>query len=155
MTSHPEFVGRVDFSSSCPGQVNPPAEIYKMNGVSHGTAVASIIGAAGDNGSCGVGVAPLVTLSGCLFQGSSLSYAEMLVYGLDTFDISQNSWGIESCRDQDRRLQEADCPFQYEPSQAFPCHYCDFSSIEQGMNLRKLCRLSRSIKYPPPIIDST
>jgi hypothetical protein len=134
LISHPEFEGRVDISASCPGQLDPAPEVYESGDMSHGTAIASIVGAAGDNGDCGVGIAPLVTLSGCRFSDSQLSYAEMLAYNLETFDISQNSWGVESCQDQDRRLQEKECPFKFEESTAYPCDYCDFSAIQQGTN---------------------
>ena len=134
MISHPEFEGRVDISSSCPDELDPAPEVYESDSFSHGTAVASIVGAAGDNDDCGVGIAPLVTLSGCRFSDSQMTYAELLVYNLESFDISQNSWGVESCQDQDRRLQEKECPFKFEESSAFPCDYCDFSAIEQGTN---------------------
>lgn len=64
-----------------------------------GNTVASILGAAGGNDQCGVGVAPEVTFSTCrppnnitsLISGPSLSSA-FLAYNVDRMDISQNSW---------------------------------------------------------------
>jgi subtilisin-like proprotein convertase family protein len=50
---------------------------------------------------------------------------------LDSYDISQNSWGIDACEDRsrrDRQLQNGGCPFQFDPPNGdqSPCEVCDF-----------------------------
>lgn len=104
-------------------------------GFSHGTSVASIVGAGADNDVCGVGIAPNVTLSSCFFN-TMQTLADLYTYKLDSFDISQNSWGREACPDRNgttvRRLQQSNqCPFTYRESPAYPCLYCDFGSNHQ------------------------
>ena len=49
-----------DWDASCPKDVVP-----KSNADTHGTAVASIVAAVGNNGECAVGIAPQATLSAC------------------------------------------------------------------------------------------
>ena len=130
--SHPEFEGRIDVSASCLGQIRPASSAYE-SGFSHGTAVASIVGAGADNDVCGVGVAPEVGLSSCFFNSRG-TFADMLVYELQAVDVSVNSWGRPSCYDSDtvRRLQQAQCPFTYSESYVFPCLYCDFNNLDRG-----------------------
>jgi subtilisin-like proprotein convertase family protein len=130
-SSHPEFENRIDKDASCPSEVEPIPSAYE-NGFSHGTAVASILGGAAGNDVCGVGIAPNVTMSSCHFN-SNKDFTDLFVYKLTTFDISQNSWGRDSCVDLDgRRLQGPQCPFTFEQSHAFPCEVCDFSNLLLG-----------------------
>jgi kexin len=131
--SHPEFGGRIDVGASCTKEVEPIPDAYE-SGFSHGTAVASIVGAAAGNGVCGVGIAPNVTMSSCHFN-TNKEVDELFIYKLPTFDISQNSWGRATCSDLDetsRRLQDKKCPFTYDQSHVFPCLYCDFDNLQAG-----------------------
>jgi hypothetical protein len=131
-SSHPEFEGRIDFNASCPGEVSPPPEVY-ASGSSHGTAVASILGATAGNDVCGVGIAPEVSISSC-FINSDQTFAGLMTFKLESIDISQNSWGRDTCitHDDNRRLEDAQCPFTYNQSFFFPCLYCDFKDLENG-----------------------
>ena len=132
--SHPEFASRFDVDGSCseykPQQNDPDA--------GHGTNVAGIIGSGADNDFCSVGVAPEVTLSSCFVFGQEQS---LLAEKLESFDISQNSWGLSVCARQHdifvRNLEPADdeCRFQVDVSQfilpsdyEFPCDVCDFTA---------------------------
>lgn len=90
--NHAEFEGRFDVENSCdvylPDTENDPE-------ASHGTACASIIGAAGDNDVCAVGIAPDVTISAC-FQSNEATDeqdAAMLRTKMTNVHISSNSWG--------------------------------------------------------------
>ena len=101
-SDHDEFGDRFDVDASC---TNYDALFYDedrgfYNYTQHGTTVASIIGASGDNRQCAVGVAPEVTISSCkLFDGSftldNILDSNWLIEKLDQFDISQNSVGGE------------------------------------------------------------
>jgi hypothetical protein len=95
----------------------------------HGTAVASILGGGANNGVCAVGVAPEVTISSCYALGNPGS---VLAEKLDSFDISQNSYGTDGCAPTPanrRKLQS--CPFKFQdPGIESPCSVCDFSSSE-------------------------
>jgi len=85
--NHPEFEGRVDVANSCPDT--------SISG-QHGMKVAGILGATANNGHCAAGVAYDVTFSTCTI-GNSFNENDLL-YNLDSFDISQNSWlPIEGC----------------------------------------------------------
>eukprot|EP00536_Pseudo-nitzschia_multiseries_P007897 jgi/Psemu1/256671/estExt_Genewise1Plus.C_1910029 len=68
----------------------------------HGTSVASIIGAAANNGECAVGVAPETTLSWCDGLQPDESFLE---YRLDAMDVSQNSFEIDACTRSTRNKQ--------------------------------------------------
>jgi subtilisin family serine protease len=131
VADHPEFAGRIDRDGSC-DVFEPPPERFESdpNGVFHGTAVASIVGAAGDNDECAVGIAPNVTLSSCYVFGGG----NILATKLDQMDISQNSYGIDGCSKPRRRvLQGGDCPFQFSDTDFdFPCDVCDFNDITPG-----------------------
>lgn len=120
-SSHVEFAGRFDSASSCPNSSPDP----NSEQVGHGTAVAGIVGAAAGNGECSVGIAPKVTLSAC----NIYSYPDYLEHTLNSYDISQNSFGIDGCavRSSGQRILEPmRCPFQFVPTgTAFPCDYCD------------------------------
>ncbi|KAG7362898.1 subtilase family protease [Nitzschia inconspicua] len=131
--THPEFANRIDKEASCPSQLKPISTAYDT-GFSHGTAVASILGAAAENNVCGVGIAPNVTISSCYFN-TNKEFSELFIFKLESFDISQNSWGRETCVDHDklrRILQGSKCPFTYEESHVFPCRVCDFSNLLLG-----------------------
>lgn len=124
---HPEFEGRFDISGSCE-IYEPPAE--ERSTPSHGTAVAAILGGAADNDLCSVGIAPEVTISSCYAFTAGLTILDI---NLDSFDISQNSYGNDGCEEVERkrRLQETfACPFTYDSVSTFPCDVCDFSSVD-------------------------
>lgn len=152
--NHPEFEGRFDIESSCedsttitPNILQQPDESSggSLLNPSHGTHVAGIVGAAANNEVCSVGIAPGVTLSACVAVGSR-SGTTFLTHRWESYDISQNSHGIDGCqalvrkrkrKRRDRELQPplpdtetGPCPFAYEeigvPS---PCQVCEF-----GMN---------------------
>ena len=100
---------------------------------------------------CGVGIAPEVTMSSCIV--GLMDREEMLVYRLDTFDISQNSWAYEGCgrlsqyQLNRRNLQEDsdnintntntntnECIFEYTPFEGYllsPCDKCNFTNPEE------------------------
>ncbi len=127
-SSHVEFEGRFDIDGSC--DLYDPQEL-DTSGASHGTTVAGIIGAAANNDECSVGIAPKVTLSSCyVFDGS-----DYFTIKLDSFDISQNSYGIDGCVERSgRQLQQGTCPFQFvEFDNTFPCNVCDdFNNLSQA-----------------------
>ncbi len=86
--SNREFDGRFDdATNSC--------EDYSSNDskFDHGTVVAGIILGNADNKHCAVGIAYEAKFSSCDVVNNPLSRAEDLEYKIDTFDISQNSWG--------------------------------------------------------------
>jgi hypothetical protein len=124
--SNLEFEGRFDFESSC--------ESYEpTDGSYHGTAVAAIIGAAG-NEKCSVGIAPQAVLSACNFvEDPGLIHPST--------DISSNSFGIDGCgplhsrRDQETASGGSDCPFQN--SVVSPCNVCDFTSSELSSGCKR------------------
>jgi kexin len=101
----------------------------------HGTAVASILGGASDNDKCASGIAPEVKISSCnVFADIPLT---ILSEKVQTFDISQNSWGIPACgtglSEGKRRLQQniGSCPFKSRPEGLLyehPCDVCDFTA---------------------------
>lgn len=123
--NHEEFADRFDLDASC--EVVGPID---ENGGWHGTAVAGIVAAGSDNSKCSVGVAPRATLSACNFMEMTYGGGEAsFITKLDSFDISQNSWGFITCyKDTDpferarRKLNECD----FEEGSA-PCDDCDFS----------------------------
>jgi subtilisin family serine protease len=122
--SHKEFAGRFDWSASCDTHVTP-----SDNSETHGTAVASIVAAAANNGECASGIAPQVRLSACYaLSGPETFLAEKV----DTMDISQNSYERPACHQQNRDLASNNnpCPFTaHHPSLTSPCSVCDdFSS---------------------------
>ena len=92
-SDHPEFAGRFDVNMSCSSYESPvPTD-------GHGTACASLIGAAGDNDECAVGMAPEVALSSCkLLPGMGNGtleepWEDIFVYKIEDVDISSNSIG--------------------------------------------------------------
>jgi len=150
---HDEFEGRFDLDGSC--QVfdtwfDESTREYEQ----HGTKVASIIGAAGNNSQCAVGVAPEVSISSCRVLSSS-NFVDQTVgdgsypaYKLDHFDISQNSFASIGCViAEEFSLSGAftdtnECPFSSRPDGPLevagqnlevmqPCDVCDFPSSEQ------------------------
>ena len=100
-SEHEEFRDRFDVDASC-----EKFEAKYMDGLEtayrqHGTGVASIVGASGNNGECAMGVSPEVTISSCkIIGGATQSYFDgtWLIEKLDDFDISQNSYGINGCK---------------------------------------------------------
>lgn len=64
----------------------------------HGTAVAGLVAARGDNGTGVTGVAPQATLVGHRFLGSDTTLddaalADIIAHGNDVIDVKNNSWG--------------------------------------------------------------
>lgn len=130
-----ELMGRLDLDASCEN-----AEPLDL-GSTHGTAVASILGAAGNNGDCAVGIAPEVVISSCnVFATQETQTFSAFDFNLEQFDISLNSIGVEACTDADseaivrrliqrkRALQNDNCPFVLDG--ASPCEVCNFTSTE-------------------------
>ncbi|KAJ3423585.1 neuroendocrine convertase [Anaeramoeba flamelloides] len=70
-------------------------------GDTHGTACAGMAGASGDDGACGVGIAPGVNLSGRRIICDGISFADLAESLGDeqesVIDISSNSWGDFGC----------------------------------------------------------
>jgi subtilisin family serine protease len=128
---HPEFEGRFDVEASCEQYLAPTD---RRSDDFHGTSVAGIIGAAGNNDVCSVGIAPGVSISSC----NILDYQNMsLAYKIELVDVSNNSWGVDGCRergDRHRKLQDKKCPFTFVDDDGFgfpnPCEPCEeyFSS---------------------------
>lgn len=132
--THDEFE-RFNITASCEAAL--PRDVDTDG---HGTAVASIIGAASNNGLCAAGIAPNVSTSSCnVFTNTMLFLSEKL----DSFDISQNSWGLPACgngistRRTMRGLQtpvnETRCPFQSKvvgEEYDDPCDVCNFEGTE-------------------------
>jgi len=139
-SSHPEFDDRFDVAGSCDHPAPTSTTQQGKNAVegSHGTSVAAIVGGGAGNDRCSVGVAPAVTLSSCY----ALNGTGVLAEKLDSFDISQNSFGADGCaRTQSQRDMgggDGDddgssstssssllCPFEHSHE---PCEACDFST---------------------------
>ena len=147
---HEEFVGRFDAGASCGNDYLPRNPVENF---SHGTSVASIAAASADNGVCGVGISPKVTLSACFVFGNNDALGEKL----DRIDISQNSWGAPGCWPTDdlpfshekkdnifekdkeewdktryRKLQQ--CPFSHDGNffTDDPCEVCNFDRNRLG-----------------------
>ena len=129
---HEEFIGRFDIDASCDDddyRIRDPVEEH-----AHGTSVASIAAASGNNGHCSVGVSPKVTLSACYaFHGS----VDFLWTKIDQMDISQNSFGTTGCkgltseeRRQSRRELQSSCSFTYK--NVFVDNPCEFASAQHG-----------------------
>lgn len=137
-SDHVEFDGRFDLAASCEHYETP------NDGRSddfHGTSVAAIAAGGGDNDVCSVGVAPGATLSSC----NIIDYPDQsLAEKVDSFDISQNSYGIDGCSiyRKNRQMEETtsdgiganQCPFTYveeEGGTPTPCDFCgDFLDID-------------------------
>ena len=105
-SNHDEFGDRFDVGASCTKYdalfYDEDQGVYDYT--QHGTTVASILGASGNNKQCAVGVAPEVTISSCqIFDDDALTFSDVddfldsdwLIEKLDQFDISQNSVGCE------------------------------------------------------------
>ena len=150
LKSHPEFAGKFDVDASCSTYL--PEEPYDLEENSHGTFVTSVLAANSNNGECAAGIAPGVTLSACNIFDPDNSDASVLVEKLDSFDISQNSWGPTICTPlRKRRLEVLEtCPFVYkDPIFGSPCDVCDFpmstdnfSSLECEYEIRDHCRFN-------------
>jgi subtilisin-like proprotein convertase family protein len=122
---HTEFAGRFDKYASCDSYHPQSPED------NHGTAVASIIGAAGDASECSVGIAPRVRLSACNAYGGSAGF---LAAKVEAFDISQNSYCMDACIPAywRRTLEEKSCPFTKFGAITGPCDVCDFTSTSKS-----------------------
>ena len=127
-TGHSEFEGRFDQEGSC--EVAGPSGNFFGNEGMHGTNVAGIAAGGSDDGGCSAGIAPRATLSSCnIFYYLEDEDFSTLSEKLDSFDISQNSWGYTNCRRREQRRERrlnADCPFADKAS--LPCSSCDFAS---------------------------
>jgi len=144
-TSHDEFAGRFDKAASCE-LYEAPYNSEKQDFYQHGTMVASIVGAAGNNG-CSVGIAPNVTLSSCLASTTpvldqSATNGTWLAFQLNQMDISQNSYGSVPCiaagsySIPDTVAKTERCPFRERPKKYYyhgkvrtfdhPCDVCNF-----------------------------
>ena len=160
---HVEFGSRFDHENSCQtsgydvfhnegidngydddGHLHDDDYIY-YDPDSHGTAIAAIVGAEGNNGECSVGIAPGVTISACdVF--SSTTNTNYWEENMSVVDISQNSYGSSACSlvDEDddddsvrNRILQGDtttssstttsykCPFTYKNDWGtYPCDVC-------------------------------
>ena len=83
-----EFDDRFDdVANSCP-------DYYPINNDSHGTSVAGIILGNANNDQCATGIAHEAKFNACNFFIDAGVEVDLLVYKLETFDISQNSIGL-------------------------------------------------------------
>ncbi len=82
---HPDLALKTDFNLSI------PTDPYNVT-YSHGVSVAGLIGAQGNNGLQGAGVAYNSTLVS-LRNGNSIDQGESLGHALNSIDIVNNSWG--------------------------------------------------------------
>lgn len=82
---HPDLALKTDFDLS------RPTSEFNVN-YSHGVSVAGLIGAEGNNGIHGAGVAYNATLAS-LRNGSNIDSAESFGWELNSIDIVNNSWG--------------------------------------------------------------
>ena len=150
-SSHPELTGRFDTANSCPKylpQTDGSTDLASLDGsVEHGTSVAGILGSEANNNECSVGIAPTVTLSAC----NIFADTDYLPHAIDSFDISQNSFGTDGCKEltvRQRNLQPGNCPFKFVPdpektTAVSPCAVCPtFSppSEECSNSIRSHCK---------------
>jgi subtilisin-like proprotein convertase family protein len=159
-SNHDEFKDRFDKNASCEiyeAEFDWNREVYSQ----HGTTVASILGAEGNNTQCAVGIAPQVTLSSCVVTSGTdqvdptLINGTWLAYKVDQFDISQNSYGFPGCRGADQGAAVPsggfpdvfECPFthtdpliwfgeEYDDLE-FPCDVCTFPSLQASFRCRE------------------
>ncbi|CAB9505040.1 Furin-like protease 1, isoform 1 [Seminavis robusta] len=146
--THPEFVDHFDVANSC--EIYLPRENVADD--NHGTACASIIAGAQDNGVCAVGIAPDATLSACnAFADPNFSGLEdasnLFMTHLEVVDIISNSWGPTPCKKvevQQRQSTSTVCPFQVD-TQDSPCEPCggvnqfDSTTWECEAGITKYC----------------
>ena len=141
---HPEFVNHFDIAGSCNDRYRP----INLTTDVHGTAVASLVAGAANNGVCAVGIAPEAILSSCVHNLQATSPGDLaatIVAKLQHMDISINAWGIQTCRptvqiNVRRQLQqrqslssplpitttsEQECIFRNDHPWS-PCHICNF-----------------------------
>jgi len=149
--SNEEFKGRFDVDASCDRYEPYYYEEYEEYD-QHGTIVASLIGAAGNNG-CSVGVAPEVRLSSCVVSiapklDRTFADGSYQAYQLDQMDISQNSYSYVPCQVGQYNFagtfeEITECPFLYRPDEPYifvgaeynlthPCDVCEFPSLNPG-----------------------
>jgi Subtilase family len=124
-SSHPEISPNFDLANSC--EIHLPADpLVDL----HGTACASIIGGAKNNGICAAGIAPDVTISACNnfataeFQALQATTALFSV-NIEVVDIISNSWGPTPCYStlEKEERQSGPCPFSKEHPDN-PCEAC-------------------------------
>ena len=149
-TEHEEFRGRFDEAASCDthkAAYNPEIDAVDQ----HGTIVASIIGADGNNGQCGTGIAPRVLLSSCVAAGESPDATvydnTWMSHKVQHMDISQNAYGFRHCRTRGVLSEtygefenSPSCPFKFRPGETViggveqnythPCDICEFPSSD-------------------------
>jgi hypothetical protein len=123
------FRSRFDVSASCDNE----QEYLSSSSKQHGTSVASIVGASGDEDACAVGIAPQVMLSLCYALKPNESF---LGEKVDQMDISQNSFERPACKPygngRRRELEPQQCPFKVQDDRPEhdPCQVCsDFSGV--------------------------
>ena len=128
---HAEFQGRFDVDGSCAESNIPKSD------QNHATAVASIVGAGGNNDKCSVGIAPASTISSCYALGHSEAF---LGEKIQMMDISQNSFERPACAPDDisrRQLEPVTCPFDVHLDNGdsnHPCQVCDLEMLNEGYN---------------------
>ncbi|MFW2541899.1 S8 family serine peptidase [Primorskyibacter sp. 2E107] len=101
--NHEDLITGYDGSLHVQDGSNNPVDPFPVGSDSHGTAVAGLIGATGNNGLGGVGVAPGVTLTGVSIFNPALygyinsynttGFMDVVEQAVGRFDISSNSWG--------------------------------------------------------------
>lgn len=121
--SHEEFTANFDAEHSC--EVFLPLNYTADD---HGTACASIIGAASNNDACSVGIAPDATISSCVVPDAVASASEFFMTHLDVVDVISNSWGPIPCfekgiKQQQDTLKQMTCPFLLDHPDS-PCDIC-------------------------------
>jgi len=126
-----ELEGRFDDSdNSCTD--------YLPTDSSHGTKVAGIMLGNADNDLCGVGIANQAKYSSCnIFPSNS----PFISHKVQTFDISQNSWGVNPCKIMDfgRSDTKVECPFTYKEGDV--CSECaaDFNGNKNNESKSPAC----------------
>jgi len=148
--NHPDLAANFNLEMSCDDHLPP-----NISSNVHGTAVAAIAVASGNNGVCSVGVAPDATLSAC--RGPTAltdeNVAAFLDQELPTTHISVNSWNFDSCakklvHDRRRFLQQLTCPF-VEPTNLNPCRECVYlSDAECEEYIVQYCTTRYEKEYP-------
>ena len=96
---HPDLVSNVNLSIGWDYRSNDNDPSPGAAGDNHGTAVAGITAARGNNGLGVSGVAFESTISGVRFVGSALpfsTFAQAIAHSNSVVDISNNSWGFTS-----------------------------------------------------------
>ena len=166
---HEEFYDRFDLEGSCDGTKYLPDGSKRSLSNGHGTSVASILAASGNNGVCSVGISPGITFSVCHAFGGG-SNATFLGEKLDHVDISSNSYGTPACHpvEEDYTLlfpserrgrrdllqsspldtsrtatKSTTCPFTgHNIFATNPCDVCNFKKKNKKKKLSRACEIS-------------